>query len=300
VALNYTNPSQTWFAYKLDGFDKDWHYSKDTKAVYTNVPGGDYVFMYKAATANDNWESMQAKRLKVGVKTFFYKSVWFWSLIGLLLVSGLFGLYRRRTGQQQQLFQLKSKTQLLEKEKAMVMYDSLKQQLNPHFLFNSLTSLSGLIETDQHVASEFLDQMSSIYRYILKNGNQETVSVYDEIAFVKLYIDLQQTRFGNGLKVNIQVPEEYMHYKIAPVTLQNLIENAIKHNVVDESFPLVIDIFIEDDCLVVRNNLQKKGVVETSNKKGLEQFVSLYSFLSTKPVVITETADAFIIRIPLV
>jgi LytS/YehU family sensor histidine kinase len=182
----------------------------------------------------------------------------------------------------------------------MVMYENLKQQLNPHFLFNSLTSLSGLIEIDQQVAGNFLEQMSGIYRYILKNGDNETVFLKDEIEFVQLYINLQQTRFKKGLQVNINVPEEYMHYKIAPVTIQNLIENAIKHNIIDPASPLVIDIFIDGDYLVVKNNLQKKNVVETSNKKGLEQFASLYKYLSVLPVTIEETSTKFQIKIPLI
>jgi LytS/YehU family sensor histidine kinase len=182
----------------------------------------------------------------------------------------------------------------------MVMYDSLKQQLNPHFLFNSLTSLSGLIETDQEVAGNFLEQMSGIYRYILKNDDNETVTLKDEIEFVKLYINLQQTRFKRGLQVNLQVPDDYLHYKIAPVTLQNLIENAIKHNIIDADAPLVIDIFIENDYIVVKNNLQKKNVVQTSNKKGLVQFTSLYHYLSELPVLINENEKYFEIKIPLI
>jgi len=198
------------------------------------------------------------------------------------------------------MFQLESKAQLLEKEKAMVMYESLKQQLNPHFLFNSLTSLSGLIETDQQVAGEFLEQMSSIYRYILKNSSNETVSLKDEIDFVQLYITLQKTRFGEGLKVHMDIPEDYLHFKIAPVSLQNLIENAIKHNIIDVGAPLVIDVFTENEYVVVRNNLQRKGVVETSNKTGLLQFASLYKYLSGHPVIIEEDGEYFWVKIPMI
>lgn len=300
VALNYINPDQTWFAYKLDGFEKEWHYTQDPKAVYTNVPGGHYTFLYKVSSANSNWNLMQQKEIDVILQTHFYRSEWFWILVSLLLTAVLLAWLKNRSLQQQQVYQLKSKTQLLEKEKAMVMYESLKQQLNPHFLFNSLTSLSGLIETDQEMAVGFLEQMSSIYRYILKNGNSETVSLKDEIEFVKLYTDLQQTRFKNGLQVKIDVPEEYRHFKIAPVSLQNLIENAIKHNIIDSGSPLAISIFIEEDYLVVKNNLQKKNVVETSNKKGLEQFSSLYRYLSEKPVLIGEDGQFFWVKIPLI
>ena len=153
---------------------------------------------------------------------------------------------------------------------------------------------------NQQMAGEFLEQMSGIYRYILKNSESETVLLKDEIEFVNLYINLQQTRFKKGLQVNINVPDEYQHYKIAPVTLQNLFENAIKHNIIDAGSPLVIDVFIDGDYLVVKNNLQKKNVVETSNKRGLAQFVSLYHYLSELPVLIEETEKNFEIKIPLI
>ncbi|HEX7846467.1 MAG TPA: two-component regulator propeller domain-containing protein [Chitinophagaceae bacterium] len=299
VALNYRSPSQTWFAYKLEGFEKDWHYTQDPKAVYTNVPGGEYVFLFKAAIGNADWENITSKEVAVKLKTAFPRTILFRILLAILAASLLYGIYIYRSRQQKQLYQLKTKAQMLEKEKATVMYESLKQQLNPHFLFNSLSSLSGLIETDQQVAVDFLEQMSGIYRYILKNGDTETVSVKDEIEFVQLYISLQQTRFKKGLQVNINVPDEYMHYKIAPVTLQNMIENAIKHNIIDAGSPLVIDIFIENDYLVVKNNLQRKNVVETSNKKGLAQFITLYRYLTDSPVIIEDDNKFFQIKIPL-
>ena len=286
--------------YMLEGAESKW--TKATaynEAIYNNLSAGDYKFRVRATGMNNAWQTEEAV-LNFTIKASFYKTTWFLVLIAALVSGILFFLYRYRMVQKEKLMMLESKAQLLEKEKVMVMYESLKQQLNPHFLFNSLTSLSGLIETDQQVAGNFLEQMSGIYRYILKNGDNETVFLKDEIEFVQLYINLQQTRFKKGLQVNINVPEEYMHYKIAPVTLQNLIENAIKHNIIDSSSPLVIDIFIEGDYIVVKNNLQKKKVVETSNKKGLEQFASLYKYLSRLPVEITETTKNFQIKIPLI
>lgn len=300
VALNYRNPSQTWFAYKVEGFEKDWHYTQDPKAVYTNVPGGNYTFLYKAASGNSNWENISSKKVEIKLKTIFYKRNVFRLLLVLMLGGILYSIYIYRTHQQRQVYQLKSKAQMLEKEKVMVMYESLKQQLNPHFLFNSLTSLSGLIETNQQMAEEFLEQMSGIYRYILKNADQETVTLKDEVEFVKLYISLQQTRFKKGLQVNMHIPDEYMHYKIAPVTLQNLIENAIKHNIIDPASPLQIDLFIDNGYLIVKNNLQKKNKVETSNKKGLAQFTNLYRYLDDRPVLIEENTKNFLIKIPLI
>ena len=179
------------------------------------------------------------------------------------------------------------------------MYENLKQHLNPHFLFNSLTSLSSLIMLDQKVAGDFLDKMSKVYRYILKNRENETVPLSEELKFVDLYNQLQITRFENGLKVNVHIDEEYYNRKIAPVTLQNLVENAIKHNIANADSPLVIELFIEDEYLVVRNNLQRKSFVETSNKQGLSNMLSLYHYLSSRPMEIKEDGKYFTVKIPL-
>lgn len=288
------------FEYLLEGSDKTWvSSSSGNEAVYNNLPPGKYRFHLVARGKNNAWQSAELIFV-ISIKTPFYKTWWFLTACILLFTYILFAIYRYRISNKEKLMQLESKAQLLEKEKVMVMYESLKQQLNPHFLFNSLTSLSGLIATNQDLAGEFLEQMSGIYRYILKNGDHETVTLHDEIEFVKLYINLQQTRFKKGLAVNIDVPDDNLHYKIAPVTLQNLIENAIKHNIIDAESPLVIDIFTENDYLVVQNNLQKKNMVETSNKKGLAQFATLYKYLSEKPIVIEESTQRFIIKIPLI
>ena len=124
-------------------------------------------------------------------------------------------------------------------------------------------------------------------------------------SLLKIIIMLQKTRFEEGLIVNFNIHEDALRYKIVPVTLQNLIENAIKHNIIDTEDPLVIDIFTENDkntegyLLKVRNNLQKKNFVATSNKRGLANLINLYRYLSSNPVVIEETDTHFIVKIPL-
>ena len=219
----------------------------------------------------------------------------------ILLLAGcvVFGLYKYRIAQKEKVYTLQSKANSLEKEKVLVMYESLKQQLNPHFLFNSLTSLSGLITANPVNAKQFLDKMSKIYRYILTSRDHETVPLAEDIKLATIYTELQQTRFKEGLKVLIDVPEAFQHRKIAPVTIQNLIENAIKHNIIDAVTPLMVNIFIEDDHLIVQNNLQKKKFVETSNKHGLVNMQSLYNYLSGRPVIIKEDGSNFIVKIPL-
>ncbi|MBE7172589.1 MAG: histidine kinase [Williamsia sp.] len=298
TAFNYSNPEQTWYAYKLDPFDKDWVYTKNKLVNYTNVPGGNYVFHYKASGDPANWH-VPEKSLSIKIGTVFYKAPWFWIAIALLTGLLLYRIYRYRIEQQRRIFSLQNRAQTLEKEKAVVMFESLKQQLNPHFLFNSLTSLGSLIRIDPKMAGEFLEGMSKMYRYILKNRDHEVVSLSEEILFAKNYVRLQTIRFERGLEINIDIPETYHNAGIAPVTLQNLIENAIKHNCIDAENPLVIHFFIEDNYLVARNNLQKKSFVDTSNKQGLANLRSLYSYLSGYPILIREDEQSFTIKIPL-
>ncbi|MET0464812.1 MAG: two-component regulator propeller domain-containing protein [Chitinophagaceae bacterium] len=298
TAFNYSNPRETWYAYKLDGFDKDWRYTRNRQANYTNVPGGNYIFRYKASSDPKNWNTKE-KILNIHIDTVFYKTWIFRVAVILFLLTLLFLIYRYRITQREKLLRLESKSQLLEKEKAQIMYDNLKQQLNPHFLFNSLTSLSSLIRVNPSLAGEFLESLSKTYRYILKSRDSEIVPLVSEIRFAETYVRLQQTRFEKGLIVHFNVPEEFFHRKIAPVTLQNMIENAIKHNIIDEESPLVIDIYIEEDYIVVKNNLQRKNFVETSNRQGLNNLQSLYHYLSEKTVMVVEDKDHFIVKIPL-
>jgi ligand-binding sensor domain-containing protein len=288
------------FSYKLEGFDDDWTKTDVyNQAVYNHLPPGNYTFRLVAKDKNGRWTSPETA-LNIHIKTLFIQSLLFYALVGFFVSGLLYTFYRFRTSKQTQLYALQTKAQALEKEKTLVMYESLKQQLNPHFLFNSLTSLSSLIKVDQKLAGQFLDGMSKIYRYILKSRDHEVVSLGEEVKFVENYIRLQKTRFETGFQVTINVPEEEYYRRIAPVTLQNLIENAIKHNIIDDESPLVIEIFVEDDYLITRNNLQRKRFVDTSNKQGLANLKSLYKYLTRQPIIIDESNDHFTIKIPLI
>lgn len=189
---------------------------------------------------------------------------------------------------------------MLEKEKSQAHFENLKNQLNPHFLFNSLSSLNSLIFENPDLASKFLKQLSRVYRYLLENNENEAVPLETEISFVQNYISLLQTRFGKGLEVNIKYSENFSELKIIPVTLQILIENAIKHNITYEDTPLVIDIFVEDSCLTVRNNHQPKTRVEGSNKKGLENLNDLYFYTTGKEMLTESSPQYFTVKVPLI
>ena len=188
----------------------------------------------------------------------------------------------------------------LEKEKSQVQFDNLKNQLNPHFLFNALTSLNSLIFENQQLASEFLQQLSKVYRYVLQNKHKNFVLLGTELDFISHYVQLLETRFQGALKINFQVNEDAREKAIVPVTLQILIENAIKHNVADKDKKLIIDVLTVGDYLVVSNNLQVRKSVETSNKQGLDNLRSLYKFLTDRPVVVEPTSERFYVKIPLI
>lgn len=287
------------FRYRLKGADSDWQIAGNgDEAAYSGLPSGTYTFYLRAESESGTWVSPEVQ-LKLVIRTPFLQTRFFYLLVLAGISILLFLLYRYRIRQQEQLLQLENKAQKLEKEKAQVMYENLKQHLNPHFLFNSLTSLGSLIRLQPSQAIVFLDKMSKVYRYVLRNRDNETVPLEEELKFVQLYNDLQRTRFESALQIFIRIPDELYHRRIPPVTLQNLVENAIKHNTADPDSPLVIEIYTEDDYLIVRNNLQRKNVVETSNKQGLQNMDSLFRFLSDRPMETIQTDQFFIVKIPL-
>ncbi len=192
------------------------------------------------------------------------------------------------------------KKETLEREKATVQYDNLKNQLNPHFLFNSLTSLNSLIYENPQLASEFLQHLSKVYRYVLENKDKTVVTLDTEVRFIENYIELLATRFADGLAITISLSDQALERHILPVTLQILIENAIKHNVTSRDNPLVIDIYDELDYLIVKNNLQIKHTIDTSNKQGLENLRGLYEVLIEKKMIVTQTEATFAVHIPLI
>nr|WP_165372220.1 histidine kinase [Emticicia agri] len=286
-------------SYQLEGYDKNWVVDKEGKkmAVYGHLDGGDYLFKVRAKDINQN--ELPIQTLKIHIETLFYRTLWFKVLcffVGILIIIAFF-LYR--TNQRKKIHHLQIQSTKLEKDKTEIQYQNLINHLNPHFLFNSLTSLNGFILSEPDVASDFLQKLSSIYRYILQNKDNETVSLGQELAFVKNYVNLQKSRFEEGLQVNFRIDDIYLLNRIVPVTLQNLFENAIKHNTIEEDKPLVIDVFIEDEQLIVKNNLQKKKFVETSNKQGLNSLKKLYKYLSAKPLETIETEAEFIVKVPL-
>lgn len=300
TSINFSGFARQQYAYMLEGVDTGWTNTFNRYVSYANLQPGNYTFKLRAIGGIFQKDS-ETILIPIHIPGHFYNSAWFRILIALILLSTIYFIYNVRLRNQKRVFQLQSKANLLEKEKAMIMYESLKNQLNPHFLFNSLTSLSSLIRINQKLASEFLDGLSNTYRYILNSRDKELVPLSEEIHFCDIYIKLQKTRFRNALQVTYNVKEEHLHMKLPAVTLQNMLENAIKHNVLTEEDPLLIEISTTEEFqLVITNNLNKKPFVETSNRKGLASLRALYAYISHKTITVVETKDRFTIQIPLI
>ncbi len=175
----------------------------------------------------------------------------------------------------------------------------LKNQIDPHFLFNSLNVLTSLIEENPDNAQRFTVSLSKIYRYVLEQKNKELVTVAEELEFAKTYMNLLKMRFENSL--NFEMPEDFSNEdaKVVPLSLQLLLENTIKHNSVSESKPLNIKITVEDNYLVIQNNLQKKEVLQSRKGVGLQNIVNRYHILTKRNVLIDESNGFFKVKIPI-
>ncbi|HBH47955.1 MAG TPA: hypothetical protein DDX98_04915 [Bacteroidales bacterium] len=186
------------------------------------------------------------------------------------------------------------------KENAEFRFETLMNQVNPHFLFNSLNTLSSLVYEDADTASKYIRELARVYRYVLENKQNELVPLNTDLDFVGAYIYLLELRFKDMISFDFKLNDEHSDKLIAPMTIQLLIENAVKHNIVSRKKHLKIKVFSEDDYLVVSNNIQLRPVKEYSSGIGLTNIKSRYAYLNNNQVIVQETDTDFIVKIPLI
>jgi LytS/YehU family sensor histidine kinase len=207
------------------------------------------------------------------------------------------------TEQWKQSIEDKAKLQVesaeLQKEKSLMQYHHLKNQVNPHFLFNAFTSLDGIIQTDPTLASEYVRHLSKVYRYVLEHKENEVVTVNTEMEFIQHYISLLNIRFGEAIKIEMSISPQAREKGIVMVTLQMLIDNAIKHNTVQLKTPLSINVWDQNGRLFVQNNKQLRKQIDHSTKHGLKQLMQLYSYLTDAKVIVADEEKSFAVQIPL-
>ncbi|HEX9151399.1 MAG TPA: histidine kinase [Flavobacterium sp.] len=182
---------------------------------------------------------------------------------------------------------------------ASAKFESLKNQIDPHFLFNSLNVLSSLIEENPDNAQRFTTSLSKIYRYVLEQKDKELVSVEEELAFAKTYMNLLKMRFENSLFYELPATNINSEAKVVPLSLQLLLENTVKHNVVSEQRPLHIRITVEGDYLAIQNVYQRKEVLQGRQGVGLQNIIDRYGIISNRKVLIEHNEKTFTVRIPI-
>ena len=191
----------------------------------------------------------------------------------------------------------KYKQSELEKEK--LKYTQLKDQLNPHFLFNSLSVSISLIKRDQDRAVKYTQKLSSVYRYVLINMESDLVSLEEEIEFIKKYIEILQIRYEEGLNVSYNIDEKLKKKRIIPLSLQLLIENAVKHNSIYSDNPLNVYIYTEENKVIVENNIIKKTTIIDSTGVGLKNLNQKYDIICSKKIDVIKDNKNFVVKIPL-
>lgn len=192
-------------------------------------------------------------------------------------------------------------TEKLRKANLQSRLESLKQQVNPHFLFNSLNTLSSLIDEDTDRAEQFVEELSSVYRYLLQTNENELTTLSTELDFIQSYFHLLKTRYGSGIDLQILVADRYRDARLPSLSLQMLLENAVKHNVILAEQPLHILIRTDDEGnLVVVNNLQRRPTRVISNQIGLENIATKYALLNQSVVRVEENEESFMVTLPLI
>lgn len=192
------------------------------------------------------------------------------------------------------------KNEELKRENLLAKYEALKNQVNPHFLFNSLNTLAGVVEQKPEMATSFIKKLSDIYRYVLEQNDKEIVSIQIEMKFVEDYIFLSKMRFGEALIFKPVLPAD-CNIHIVPLGLQMLVENAIKHNIISDEMPLKIELVVEDGFVIVKNNIQKKKtVVSEGEPLGLENLKKRYAYLSDSAMQVITSENEFIAKLPVI
>ncbi|MCU4177509.1 sensor histidine kinase [Carboxylicivirga sp. N1Y90] len=221
------------------------------------------------------------------------------SLIFAILFVSIYVVMLIAYNYHQSLGHFRIENERLKQDKLKQDYRALQDQINPHFLFNNLSTLIAIIRQDQNAAVSFAENFSDVYRYVLKSKDSVSVKLKDELAFIDSYLALHKERLGDGLQMNINVDESLFTKELPVLSLQFLVENAIKHNVATIASPLKVEISTSDNCIIVRNNLNPKESTYSTNT-GLDNLKKRIAFLTNTKMEIRQTDKEFVVVLPLI
>ena len=280
-----TDPSKLTYEYILEGYDKDWRATKDKSISFRNLPPGSYNFRVRASE-NGYFLDEPEDTYSFEVRSHFYNLWWVRSLFALLLGLAAWSVIKAIEGR-------KKEKLALEKLNIENQFINLKNQLNPHFLFNAFNTLIGLIEEDSDRSVAFVERMTDFYRNMLEHGKQNLITLAQEHEMLNQYIAILKARFNGQLDIQLDINDNTTEYKLPPMTLQLLLENAVKHNVVSSKKPLRFSIEQVKDKVSVRN--VKTALVQDvqSTKTGLENIKRRFDLVGLPKPIIKDTDDHF-------
>jgi hypothetical protein len=292
TAINFIDPKSLVCRYKLEGYYDDWVPTNDESVIFPKLPPGNYKFRVQASMFPDFSKAVE-RYYTFTITSPLWQRPWFIAL-AIFSVALLAYIYT-----QQREKHLKNMA-LLQHQRMLFEYDHLRSQVNPHFLFNSLNTLTGLIEDEPAKALEYSTHLSDLYRNILAYRSEDQLHLYEELDILNNYIHIQKSRFGCALNVSINIPQEVQeNRKVVPLALQLLVENAMKHNVVSASSPLSISITADDTHITVTNNIQLKLSKEKGLGIGLENISKRYALATKEKISFGVAAENYVVRLPL-
>jgi ligand-binding sensor domain-containing protein len=292
AGLWYQNPEAVLYRVKLVGNDLDWNYTNDRRVAYSRLTPGDYTFLVEASL-NDDFRRAESTQYTFTIGRPLWQKWWFIATAVAALGLTVYFFFRLRMERLRRI-------EALEKEKLLFQFETLRSQVNPHFLFNSFSTLMSLIDDDKKMAQDYVEKLSAFFRNILEYRDQNLITLGEELQIARNYLHLQQQRYGKNLIVDVQVEALYLKALTPPLTLQLLLENAIKHNVISNAKPLTIKIFVKNNRLIVENNLQPKNFAGESTGFGLKTIKQRYSYISEEQVEIRQRDGIFRVMLPLI
>lgn len=290
--ISFATTERLYYRYRLLGYGKDWVQTADETITFPQLRPGRYNFQVQTSLSPD-FSRAAMDSYAFTIASPLWQRWWAMLLIAALLTTAIFAYIRQREKNIRRLSQL-------QRERMMFEYEHLKSQVNPHFLFNSLNTLASIIEEDKETAVNYTVQLSDFYRSILAFRDKDLITLGEELRIMQHYMHIQQSRFGAALLLKMHTPSELLSIKhIVPLALQLLVENAIKHNIVSVSQPLLITITATPHNITVRNPLQPKISPEKGSGLGLINIQSRYKLLTDQKVFAGPTATEYIVTLPL-
>ncbi len=290
IGLWYAQPTSVRYRFRLEGFDPDWKISKEHIASYPNLQPGNYIFRVQSSE-HGRFEGTEEASFSFKIRRPFWAEWWF-----LLPAAGLFFflILKFVKNREARLRRVEKLTQ----EKIASQFETLKSQINPHFLFNSFNTLITIIEENPKIAVEYVEHLSDFFRTIMVYREKDLIPIQEELELVKNFNFLLKKRFEDNFQLvsNINGQQGF----VMPLTLQMLVENAVKHNIISKTRPLKIEIFVENgEFLVVKNNIQRKIKPESGTHFGLQSLMKRYKLLGQRQVEVVDDGAFFMVKVPI-